>query len=165
MPLTCFSNRIFRAPNAPMIRSRKYCFLIDLDGLKIINDRFGHASGDALLCAFAQELNALETEGVSVYRLGGDEFTILADKHHEAALCTALTRIEKTLTEQGFSGTGVSFGIAYASESISADDMLILADRRMYENKISRRRARATDLSEAGVSVFSIVQGSSGSQA
>lgn len=151
----------FSCPECADDPQQKILFLIDLDGLKIINDRFGHASGDALLCAFAHELNGLETEGVSVYRLGGDEFTILADRHHEAHLCEALARIEQTLTEQGFSGTGVSFGIAYASESISPDDMLILADRRMYENKISRRRARASDIKEAEVSVFSAAQGSS----
>ncbi|MDR3391838.1 MAG: sensor domain-containing diguanylate cyclase [Sulfuriferula sp.] len=119
--------------------------LIDLDGLKVVNDRFGHSRGDALLCAFATALQKLQTDGISVYRLGGDEFTILADKRHEDALRSALIKLEKELPEQGFEGTGISFGIASASESISPDDMLIRADRRMYENKISRRRARADD--------------------
>lgn len=120
-------------------------FLIDLDGLKIVNDRFGHARGDALLRTFATALNQLQNDGISVYRLGGDEFTILACKRHWPHLCEALVNLEALLLEQGFEGTGVSYGIAYAGESSSTDDMMIRADRRMYENKISRRRARATD--------------------
>lgn len=128
-------------------------YLIDLDGLKIINDRFGHTRGDELLCAFASALKKLVGDGISVYRLGGDEFTILAEKRHDSELRNALAKIEKQLPEQGFNNTGVSFGVAYAGESISPADMLIQADRRMYENKISRRRARASDLSPASLAV------------
>lgn len=142
----------FACPECVDDPQQQILFLIDLDGLKIINDRFGHARGDALLRAFANALNELQTDGISVYRLGGDEFTILADKRHEAELCAALAKLEQALPEQGFEGTGISFGIAYANESISPDDMLILADRRMYENKISRRRARSSDVANAALS-------------
>lgn len=129
-------------------------FLIDLDGLKVVNDRFGHARGDALLRAFATALNQLQNDGISVYRLGGDEFTILACKRHLTHLSEALVKLEATLLEQGFEGTGVSFGIAYAGESSSTDDMMIRADRRMYENKISRRRARTTDDKNESVDII-----------
>lgn len=117
-------------------------FLIDLDGLKTINDKYGHARGDELLCLFTRELAKLENPGISFYRLGGDEFTILAGRDEEARLCNGLKRIEKSLWQSGFAETGVSFGVAYASSCMSLNDMYTQADKLMYEHKLSRRPNR-----------------------
>ncbi len=117
-------------------------FLIDLDGLKKINDKYGHARGDELLCLFTRELEKLANPGVSFYRLGGDEFTILANRDEETCLCNGLKRIEKNLWQAGFSETGVSFGVAYAGSSMSLNDMYTQADKLMYEHKLSRRPNR-----------------------
>lgn len=119
--------------------------LIDLDGLKRINDQYGHSRGDELLCAFATALSRLEVDDITVYRLGGDEFTILARKRSEAMMRTTITELETQLRERGFKEAGISYGIAFASESDSHNDMLTRADRRMYEFKTARRRARSKD--------------------
>lgn len=119
--------------------------LIDLDGLKAVNDRDGHARGDALLRDFAQGLAQLRSDSVSVYRLGGDEFTILAPQREVVGLLAALRQLEAALRQRGYPQAGASVGWATAAESPSADDMLALADERMYEHKTSRRRARAGD--------------------
>ena len=71
--------------------------VIDLDGLKSINDQYGHARRDELLRRFAQSLRRLENDGISSYRLGGDEFTLIAQKRHEVALKTSIIRIETGL--------------------------------------------------------------------
>lgn len=123
--------------------------LIDLDGLKMVNDRDGHARGDALLRDFAQGLKQMLREDVGVFRLGGDEFTILAAQRDVADLLAALRHLEATLRQRSYPHAGASVGWATAAESPSSDDMVALADERMYEHKNSRRRSRAADLSRA----------------
>ena len=76
--------------------------VIDLDGLKNINDQYGHARGDELLRRFAQSLRRLENDGISSYRLGGDEFTLIAQKRHEAALKISIIRIETAFKRMAF---------------------------------------------------------------
>lgn len=120
-------------------------FLIDLDGLKRVNDIYGHIRGDELLRSFAKEMSRLETDEISVYRLGGDEFTILARKENERYLRDAMNEMEDRFVDYGFEKTGVSYGIAYAHECKSAHEVLEKADQRMYQSKTKRRRARAED--------------------
>ena len=52
--------------------------LLDLDGFKIYNDTYGHPAGDALLARLGHRLAATAGDGVAAYRLGGDEFCVLA---------------------------------------------------------------------------------------
>ena len=115
--------------------------LIDLDGLKSINDQYGHARGDELLRRFAQSLKRLENEGISSYRLGGDEFTLIAQKRHETALKTSIVRIETALQAEGFPDFGVSLGIAYGSEHPQPTEVISRADARMYQHKATRKNA------------------------
>ncbi len=120
-------------------------FLVDMDGLKHINDRYGHSRGDELLCTFARDLATLQTGGITVYRLGGDEFTILARQCNDGEIRAAMLRMETRLRERGFEDAGISYGVAFASECHSPGDMLARADRRMYEFKAARRSVRAQD--------------------
>ena len=113
--------------------------LVDLDGLKLINDKYGHARGDEFLRAFAQALRDLNIEHVESYRLGGDEFAILAQKRHQTQLRDALERIDRSLGTQGFSESGVSYGVALASERSTAAEIFNAADRRMYDFKAMKR--------------------------
>lgn len=117
--------------------------LIDLDGLKTINDRHGHSTGDDLLRRFAEGLKRRCGEVGEVFRLGGDEFAIIARSQHEARLRTNLADIEKHLVSGGFAEAGISYGIAFAPESKDAAGLVTLADARMYEHKASRKQLRA----------------------
>ncbi|MET0319682.1 MAG: diguanylate cyclase [Duganella sp.] len=119
--------------------------LIDLDGLKTVNDRHGHARGDALLREFAGGLAELARGDIGVYRLGGDEFTILAPRREVARLLGALQQLEGGLRRRGYPQAGASVGWAGAAEAPSPDALVALADQRMYDHKTSRRRARAGD--------------------
>jgi len=127
-------------------------YLIDLDGMKRINDTEGHLRGDQLLRTFACHLAKLEINDYKVYRIGGDEFTIVARANGEAAITPAIARIEKQLHKGGFASVGISYGIANANECKSANEMITLADTRMYEYKTSRRKTRADDIQSAASS-------------
>ncbi len=118
--------------------------LIDLDGLKRTNDKYGHARGDELLRSFASALKNLETKGISSYRLGGDEFTLITQRKNETMLRQAIYGIETQLQKDGFTDFGASVGVAYGSEHQKPTEVFSIADERMYQNKASRKTERAT---------------------
>lgn len=107
--------------------------MLDLDELKHVNDRHGHASGDALLQQTAQVLRrVLRTDDV-IARLGGDEFgMLLARGVTQDSLQRFVTRVRQALGEARIQ---VSLGVALRSEAGSVQEALALADRRMYQDK------------------------------
>jgi len=113
--------------------------MIDLDGLKRVNDEHGHTQGDALLCEFARQLATLKSQQMHVFRLGGDEFAVLGEAISEAAVRAAMTEFEVCLHAAGFAGCGVSYGMAFGSETRSGSQLLIRADGRMYQHKTAKR--------------------------
>ncbi len=115
--------------------------MIDLDGLKRVNDVHGHSQGDALLCEFARQLTTLKKDQMSVFRLGGDEFAVLGEARHERTVRQAMEEFESHLNAAGFTGCGVSYGMAFGSESRSGSQLLIRADGRMYQHKTAKRSA------------------------
>jgi diguanylate cyclase (GGDEF)-like protein len=117
--------------------------MIDLDGLKRINDSHGHTQGDALLCEFARQLATLRDERTSVFRLGGDEFAVLGDASAEAKVRGAMSEFETCLRSAGFADCGVSYGMAFGSETRSGSQLLIRADGRMYQHKTAKRTPAA----------------------
>lgn len=115
--------------------------LFDLDGFKRYNDTFGHPAGDALLARLGECLAAATAGKASSYRIGGDEFCLLAaiapgeDADDLVRACT------DALSESGenFSIT-CSHGVAAAPSEVStAEEALRLADQRLYEEKAGRR--------------------------
>lgn len=120
--------------------------MIDLDGLKLINDREGHARGDALLSAFAAALRTQFTPQATVYRFGGDEFAVLwcgltpQHKSQVEVLALAQTAAQR-LRSAGFVSAGASAGMAYSAEGggAGAHETLRLADERMYQAKRRQR--------------------------
>jgi diguanylate cyclase (GGDEF)-like protein len=116
--------------------------MFDLDGFKQYNDSFGHAAGDALLARLGVCL-ARATEHVgSAYRMGGDEFCVLARCSPETA-AGVLDGAVAALQESGEGWqVGCSQGAVWIpSEAATATEALELADERMYANKASRSSA------------------------
>ena len=112
--------------------------LFDLDGFKNYNDTFGHLAGDALLTRLGHSLaRAVESHG-RAYRLGGDEFCVLADTRARAELELAAS---SALSEHGdgFAVTASYGAVAIPEEASAAEDALRLADQRMYAQKSSGR--------------------------
>jgi two-component system cell cycle response regulator len=110
--------------------------LFDLDGFKAYNDGFGHPAGDDLLRRLGRQLAAAMAPHGRAYRLGGDEFCILASTRKLPAeeLCLAA---EEALSDrgQGFE-IGASWGkVLIPVEVVTATDALRVADHRMYAKK------------------------------
>lgn len=115
------------------------CYL-DMDGFKPVNDRFGHAAGDALLIDVAERLRALLRESDSAARLGGDEFVVLLNGIDDARACdSALKRLTEGLKDSYTVGSGervdisASIGVTlYPHDDVDADTLLRHADHAMY---------------------------------
>jgi diguanylate cyclase (GGDEF)-like protein/PAS domain S-box-containing protein len=113
--------------------------MFDLDHFKTVNDTYGHPAGDALLCAVVQIGNSLLPERSALARLGGEEFGILlpglllSDAVLFAeALRDALAKLVVTVPQGDISVTA-SFGCASIEEvDGSVDDLISLADQRLY---------------------------------
>jgi diguanylate cyclase (GGDEF)-like protein len=114
--------------------------LFDLDGFKQYNDTFGHPAGDAVLDRFGRRLaHAMRAHG-RAYRMGGDEFCVLASveaaRGEEVAGIAAGALAERGV---GFSIT-CSFGYSLMpAETTDYHEALRLADQRMYEHKRAGR--------------------------
>jgi len=110
--------------------------LFDLDGFKTYNDRYGHPAGDGLLQRLGERLALLRSPAVSVYRLGGDEFCLLA----QANPVTTARLIDKAivaLSEKSEEYTvTASFGTSTMPEDATeVGEALRLADVRLYSRK------------------------------
>ena len=121
--------------------------MIDLDGMKAVNDTHGHAEGDLLLQTFARQLIRGLYASDLAYRLGGDEFAlVLKDPPADAEVLARIIgeRLKRTVAwtrALGFSTIDASLG--WASVPQDAQDgqaALELADQRMYQHKASRGR-------------------------
>jgi diguanylate cyclase (GGDEF)-like protein len=114
--------------------------LFDLDGFKGYNDTFGHPAGDALLVRLGAKLAGVPGDGGAVYRLGGDEFCLVATIGEDEAE-PLIDRACEALSERG-EGFEImsSFGaVLLPDEATDASQALQTADERLYAQKYSHR--------------------------
>ncbi len=117
--------------------------IYDLDGFKGYNDTFGHPAGDALLARLGRKLEGAITGEGRAYRLGGDEFCLLADVPGDG-VGEILERSIVALSEsgEGFE-IGCSFGaVVLPEEAGHPEGALRLADERLYAQKHGKRTER-----------------------
>ncbi|MFN4289589.1 MAG: diguanylate cyclase domain-containing protein [Permianibacter sp.] len=116
--------------------------LINLDGMKQINDSLGHQEGDKLLLQFGQLLATGCRRDDKAYRLGGDEFAVLlSNAVSPAVLQTRLNYGVQKLRDAGFHRIGASTGIAALSEANGdRTQWFALADARLYQMKQLHRQ-------------------------
>lgn len=129
-------------------RRRTSVCLIDLDGLKAVNDSLGHQEGDQYLVGVAHVLR--DSFGARrVCRLGGDEFLVMmpdkTEQETEVCMKEVCRSLERIFKQQGLPiQPSVSYGVVETGELPfgSVSDVLELADRRMYEMKKERHKVR-----------------------
>lgn len=154
-PLTGLANRALyydRLTHALALAHRERrkvgLLVLDLDGFKPINDRYGHQAGDELLCRIADRLRNFVRESDTVARLGGDEFTIVLssitdrrDAEEGARRVAALVEAPCALA-QGAATLGASIGLAvFPDDARDPDELGRIADERMYAAKARRKAA------------------------
>jgi diguanylate cyclase (GGDEF)-like protein/putative nucleotidyltransferase with HDIG domain len=116
--------------------------LFDLNGFKQYNDTFGHPAGDALLTRVGDRLRRTLEGSATAYRMGGDEFCVLAEVNATRGAAIA-HQAAHALGEKGEAFTiDCCYGVANLPlEASTAPDALRLADQRMYELKAGRASA------------------------
>jgi diguanylate cyclase (GGDEF) domain len=116
---------------------------IDVDHFKTVNDRLGHAAGDAVLVATSRTLAGAMRDIDTAARIGGDEFMVLLPETDPAQAQVALGRVHRHLSEAAVASgwdVGYSIGaVTFTSTPGSTGEMVAEADRVMYEVKQSEK--------------------------
>jgi len=121
----------------------------DLDGFKLVNDRFGHLTGNKVLRLIANGLREQCGPPDYVARMGGDEFVLLIPDAKGEELDLKIERMRSVAKRAGDStpepsALSMSVGVAtYPDDGADAEDLLAEADRRMYKSKRLRKKAAA----------------------
>ena len=116
---------------------------VDLDGLKMLNDSFGHLAGDHALIHVASLLTGGVRQSDCVGRLGGDEFGILLDHADEATAEHTAARLVDLVASEDFRFEGVllplsvAIGMTMIERGDTAAAVLARADHAMYQGKVA----------------------------
>jgi len=146
---------LFLQFDAELSRSRRSeqpiaVLTLDLNGFKQVNDRCGHLEGNRALRAVGIGLKSVCREYDQVARMGGDEFVLVLPGARAGEISAKFEQIRSVISQvshEMFSGQmlSVSIGAAYFPEDGSnADELLSVADRRMYSEKQSQRQDAIT---------------------
>lgn len=120
--------------------------MLDLDGLKQVNDVLGHQAGDAMIMEFSRRLKGATRSTDTVARIGGDEFAVLLTPFDDSdQLGTFTARINAALTEPlSFQNHSLPIQASIGGAELPADgtdfvQLLDIADQRMYADKRRRK--------------------------
>ena len=144
--LTGIYNRLFFSAELERLeRSREFPIsfvIVDVDGLKIINDTQGHTKGDELLQHTASVLRSVFRDGDVVARIGGDEFAVLLPATDSATMEQIVSRVKERLVEEIFKHPDMSVKLslgASTAEKGTVVESFKLADQRMYADKAAHK--------------------------
>jgi len=120
--------------------------LLDLDGLKIMNDKFGHAGGDELIRAFAQCLNRAIRGSDLAVRFGGDEFLVLLPDCKLEEVRYVLNRLSGHKVECQGNEVAIAFSAGCSNHRAgdSPEELMKRADDDLYANKRSKKEGSST---------------------
>lgn len=120
-------------------------FLLDLDGFKQVNDKFGHQVGDGALIEVARRLNSIKKTKAYAFRMGGDEFALVVPVNKCCsgdAFRKVLEQVFQPLFTQEKIHYDLSTSIGFANfpeDSSDIDELIRCADQRMYQMKFLHR--------------------------
>jgi diguanylate cyclase (GGDEF)-like protein len=129
----------------------------DINGLKIINDAFGHESGDQLIIEVANVLNSECRSDDVVSRIGGDEFVILLPNTKLVDAEVLVIRIQSKLEQKKIMdiGISVSFGCSVKSHNDELTlDILKKAEDKMYQNKIREKASNRSTIINSIINIL-----------
>lgn len=146
----CYNRRAYEQDIKKLTADKKFLYLsADVNGLKAVNDRLGHAAGDELLCGVAGCMKQSFEDYGKVYRIGGDEFVTILFTDEEQF---GIIKQNFDLFVDNWSGDtvphmSVSCGAVWSDERQweSVREIAKLADQRMYEKKAKHYARRKSD--------------------
>jgi diguanylate cyclase (GGDEF)-like protein len=136
--------------SAEIARHRRYgrelaLVLLDLDGFKQVNERYGHLDGDRLLAEIGAALADEVRTGDAVFRQGGDEFAVIVPEADAEEAEEVAARLRRRVAQRGF-GTDESHPVSAATgfatfpaDGTSGEDLLGFADLDLFAAKRARR--------------------------
>lgn len=156
--LTGLYNRTYFEEEMRLLEEACYApvgmIVCDVDGLKLVNDTFGHSTGDKLLWLTAGILKKCFREEDKVFRIGGDEFAILLPRSELAIVEHACSRIRKAV--EGYNEENEEFPLSLSvgfavSGKMTEDfrDVFKEADNNMYQEKLHRCKSSRSAIVQA----------------
>jgi diguanylate cyclase (GGDEF)-like protein len=124
-------------------RGKSHALLLcDLDHFKEVNDRLGHATGDAVLQDVAYTMRAVLRAGDSIYRIGGEEILVVLPGATEKDAVAIAERLRQAVRKRRPSGVGVTISIGAAltkPDRVDTEDLVARADAALYMAKAEGR--------------------------
>lgn len=124
--------------------------LVDVDDLKVLNDRHGHQAGSAAIQHVANALRRVVRGSDCIARFGGDEFVVILKDADRAGAQIVTNRLREVIAEEEFVAApdhelSVSIGVAlFEEDGFTSEELLEVADRGMYADKRSRKGVPAS---------------------
>jgi len=141
--LTSLYNRAYVEMTLPELVKKENLplsvIMLDMNGLKLVNDVFGHEQGDRLLVALADALAQVCRKGDIVGRWGGDEFIVLLPKTPSSVCAEVGAAIRRTMNAAAANPIPLSAAMGMATKDSSRTtlaEILLVAENRMYNNKL-----------------------------
>jgi len=142
-PLTQLKNRDYMKMQFELLGQQQgvdyFIIMCDVNGLKLTNDAFGHQEGDQMLIAVSNVLRQMCRPAAIISRWPGDEFVILLKEVKQEEVCQLIRNITNEIDKIRDFHLNVSLAMGYAESSEelkSPEDVLNLAENRMYRNKL-----------------------------
>lgn len=127
-----------------------FVLFLDLDGLKAVNDKYGHDEGDIFIKAMASVLNQVHHHGELLMRYGGDEFVVMTQglSHEDARkyISQVQTGIENynSISDHPYVlEASMGYAIVPSSEKMDLDELIEKADKEMYKVKKEKKSRRS----------------------
>lgn len=133
-----------------ILPQRLAVFSVDINGLKLVNDTKGHAAGDELICDAAECILKVFGGYGKCFRIGGDEFIVIIniEKRMIEDICKSLS-----VEEEKRNGLSLALGFAVAEDypNLSIEELVNIADKIMYENKVKYYKNKKSDVHRTAV--------------
>ena len=115
---------------------------LDMNGLKVLNDNFGHQAGDVALQKIGKCMHEMENHNTYAYRIGGDEFIILFFYDDNKLISDILSQIKNNVTSAGYS---ISIGYSIRKDDKDLNEVIKESDYQMYKDKDDYYRTNGID--------------------
>ena len=162
--LTGLYNRAYFEEELKRMNNTRYyplsVIMIDVNGLKVVNDTFGHQQGDQLLKNLAYLMKDSSRQGDILSRLGGDEFAVILPNTTTSDTELFCKRLVNNCKKNNFSpahlNPNISVGFAIQDGSLlDLEELVIKADKDMYQNKLFNAKSHEKHLLKSFIKILS----------